>query len=195
MTRTRSGLFEHSEGIIVTMLLETDRLMLREWTADDAEAAFAISGDPEVTRYLGESGDPHPDVDYTRASLERTAARYPTWNGRGNWAAIEKSTGEVIGGGGLLELDGGPEVEVFYHFRRDRWGKGYATELTKALIAYAFERLNLPRVVGVAYPANIASHQVMLKPGMTHEGRRRSYEQNLEYFVIARPNADESLNG
>ncbi len=171
----------------MTIVLETDRLILREWTAGDAEEAFAYTSDPEVMRYLGATGEAHPDIAFTRASLERTAAHYPTWNGYGNWAAIEKSTGAVIGGGGLLELENGPDVEVFYHFRRDRWGMGYATELTKALINYGFERLNLPRAVGVAFPANTASHKVMLKAGMTHEGLRYVYEHDLELFVIERP--------
>jgi [ribosomal protein S5]-alanine N-acetyltransferase len=171
-------------------VLETDRLILREWTVDDAEAAFAISGDPDVTRYLGATGEPHPDIAYTRQRLESLSARYPTWNGCGNWAAVEKATGEVIGGGGLVELESGPDVEVFYHFRRDRWGMGYATEMTKALIAYAFDRMDLARVVGVAFPANTASHQVMLKSGMTHQGLHYCYDHNLEYFVIDRPTDD-----
>jgi ribosomal-protein-alanine N-acetyltransferase len=175
----------------VTIVLETGRLILREWTVDDAEAAIAISGDPEVTRYLGATGEPHPDIAYTRERLESLSARYPAWNGYGNWAAVEKVTTEVIGGGGLVELENGPDVEVFYHFRRDRWGMGYATELTNALIAYAFDRLDLPRVVGVAFPANTASHQVMLKAGMTHRGQRYVYEHHLEYFVIDRPTAVE----
>jgi RimJ/RimL family protein N-acetyltransferase len=174
----------------MTTVLETDRLILREWTPDDAEAAFAIFGDPEVTRYLGATGEPHPDVAHTRAGMERLADRYATWNGRGNWAAVEKAAGEIVGGGGLVELEGGPDLEVFYHFRRDCWGRGYGTELTIGLISYAFERLELPRVVGVAYPANVASHRVMLKAGMTHQGRRHVYDQDMEYFVVERPGAN-----
>ena len=176
-----------------TVILETDRLILRQWTPDDAEAAFAIFGDPEVSRYLGATGEPHPDVAYTRQRMERLANRYATWNGRGNWAAVEKASGEIIGGGGLVELEGGPDLEVFYHFRRDRWGLGYGTELTKGLIGYAFERLGLPRLVGIAYPANVASHRVMRKAGMTHQGRRHVYDHDMEYFTVERPAAGEEL--
>jgi RimJ/RimL family protein N-acetyltransferase len=171
----------------MTTILETDRLILRPWASGDAEAAFAILGDPEVTRYLGEDGKPFPDLAYTNAWLERIQERYVTWGSLGSWAAIEKTSGVIIGGGGLLELDGGPDVEVFYHFRRDRWGLGYATELTIALIAYAFDQLDLPRVVGVAYPANTASHRVMLKAGMTHQGLRQTYGTVMECFIIDRP--------
>ena len=92
----------------MTAILETDRLILRQWTPDDAEAAFAIFGDPEVARFLGATGEPHPDVAYTRERMERLAAHYPKWNGYGSWAAVEKATGEVIGGGGLVELERAP---------------------------------------------------------------------------------------
>jgi RimJ/RimL family protein N-acetyltransferase len=175
----------------MTNILETERLILRPWSDGDAEAAFAILGDPEVTRYLGEDGKPFADLAATQAWLERIQARYATWGSYGSWAAVEKSSGAVIGGGGLLELEGGPDVEVFYHFRRASWGMGYATELTSALIAYAFERLDLPRVVGVAYPANTASHRVMRKAGMTHEGLRPAYGTDMEWFAIDRPSSGQ----
>lgn len=171
----------------MSVVLETDRLVLRRWTVDDIGAAFAILGDPEVTRYLGESGEPFPDLAQTRAWLERIQGKYAEWGDYGSWAAAEKATGEVIGGGGLLPLEGGPDVEVFYHFRADCWGRGFATELTRALIEYAFDRLDLSRVVGVAYPANTASLRVMEKAGMTHQGRRSAYGIDMESFFIDRP--------
>ena len=168
-------------------ILETDRLLVREWTTDDAEAAFEIYGDPEVTRYLGGTGAPDPDVAYRRERLARIVSLYPEWNGLGLWAVVEKATGELIGCGELLPLDGGPEIEVGYHLRRDRWARGYATELTKALLVYGFERMELERIVAVAYPENTASHRVLLKAGLTHHGRQHAYGHDMEYFAIDRP--------
>jgi [ribosomal protein S5]-alanine N-acetyltransferase len=168
-------------------LLETDRLIVRPYTLDDAEAAFAFFGDPEVTRYLGYTGEPHPDLETTRQRLTAHAAAHSSPRGLDNWAVIEKSTGMLIGGGGLAELDESVDVEVFYHLRVDRWGNGYATELTRALIAYAFETLELPRVVGLAYTANTASQRVMMKAGMTHLGLRHAFGHDMEYFEIIRP--------
>ena len=176
-------------------ILETDRLILREWTTDDAEAAFAIYRDPEVTRYLGNSGAPDPDVGYRREWLGRIAARYPEWGGYGLWAAVEKASGEVIGCGELVPLEGGPEVEVGYHLRRDRWGMGYATELAMALVAYGFARLGLERIVAVAYPENVASHRVLLKAGLTHHGRRHTFGHDLEYFSIERGPGGQGARG
>lgn len=170
----------------MTMILETDRLTVRPWVSCDAEAAFAILGDPEVTRYLGEGGSVFPDLAHARGWLERIQRAYPTWGVLGSWAVVENETGLPIGGGGLLQLDDGPDVEVFYHFRRASWGHGYATELTRALIAYAFGATDLPRIIGLAYPENIASQRVMTKAGMTHLGRRHAYGADLEYFTIER---------
>jgi RimJ/RimL family protein N-acetyltransferase len=171
----------------MTVVLETDRLLVRPWESTDAEAAFEILGDPEVTRYLGETGDAFVDLDHIRDWLVRIDEKSQTWGAYGSWAVVEKAIGEVVGGGGLLPLEGGPDVEVFYHFRKRSWGNGFATELTRALLAYAFETTDLPRVVGVAYPANTASLHVLTKAGMTHVGQRPTFGSDLEFFVLDRP--------
>lgn len=175
----------------MTMVLETDRLMLREWSSDDAEAAFVFRGDPAVSRYLSATGEPHPDVAYTRSWLEEFIARYPVWNGLGHWAIVEKESGEVIGGAGLEELEENPDPQVFYNLRLDRWGRGYATEVARALIDHAFSHLGLSRVVGVAFADNAASLQVLHKTGMTYRGQVFAYGHQLEYFVIDRPPVDQ----
>jgi len=176
----------------MTTILETERLLVRPWEAGDVDDAFAILGDPEVTRYLGETGEAFTDRDRVREWLRRIDGKSAEWGAYGSWAAVEKSTNTVIGGGGLLELEGGPDVEVFYHFRKASWGHGFATELTSGLIAYAFATLDLPRVVGVAYPDNIASHRVMTKAGMTHLGLRQAYGHDLEYFEVTRPSTTQA---
>lgn len=169
------------------ILFETDRLLVRPWQLDDVESAFAILGDPEVTRYLGATGEPFADRDRVREWLARIESKSADWHPYGSWAVVDRATGEVVGGGGLLPLDDGPDVEVFYHLRRSRWGQGFATELTLGLIEYAFTHTELPRIIGLAYPGNVASHRVMEKAGMTHIGRRHAYGADLEYFVIDRP--------
>lgn len=174
----------------MTIVFETDRLIVRHWHEDDAEAAFAIFGDPDVMRFVGDTGEPHPDVAFTRERLRARSERWGTSTGLGNWATVEKSTGEVIGGGGLAYLEDLDEVEVFYHFRKDVWGKGYATELTVGLLDYGFAHLDQPKLIGLAYSENVASHRVMTKAGMTHLGLRHTYGADLEYFEIARPSRD-----
>jgi RimJ/RimL family protein N-acetyltransferase len=176
---------------MMPVLLETDRLLIRPWTIDDVEPAFAILGDPEVTRYLGATGEAFADRDRIRDWLERIDAKTAGWRPYGSWAVVEKLVGIPIGGGGLLPLDESDDVEVFYHFRQASWGHGYATELTRALIDYGFAATELPRIIGLAYPANTASHRVLTKAGMTHLGQRHAYGANLEYFAIERPSISE----
>lgn len=168
------------------VIFETERLVAREWAPDDAEAAFAIYGDPEVTRYLGATGEPDPNLAYRRERLAGMATRYAATPGYGMWALVERAGGDVIGGAGLLLLEEGPEVEIAYALRRRSWGHGYATEVARGVIEYGCGRLGLPRLVGLAYPANLASQRVLLKAGMIHRGRRQAYGHDLEWFEIER---------
>jgi RimJ/RimL family protein N-acetyltransferase len=165
-------------------IFETERLIVRPWSEDDADAAFMIFGDPEVMRFVGDTGEPHPSVEFTRERMRARGQQPSAATGLGNWATVEKATGQIIGGGGLWLLEDLDEVEVFYHFRKDRWGQGYATELTIGLLDYGFAHLDRQRLIGLAYSANTASHRVMTKAGMTHLGLRHAYGTDLEYFVI-----------
>ena len=170
----------------MSAIFETDRLILREWTIDDAEAAFAIYGDPEVTRYLGATGEPDPSLAYRQERMPAMVARYTDHPGYGIWAMVRRDDGEIIGGTGLMTLEEGPNVEIAYTLRHDAWGMGYATEVARGTIAYGFDALALEKLVGVAYPENVASHKVLLKAGMRHLGPRLAYGHQLEWFEIER---------
>lgn len=171
-------------------VFETDRLIMREWTIDDAEAAFAIYGDPEVTRYLGATGEPDPSLAYRRERMPAMVARYAAQPGCGIWAMTRRDDGVIIGGAGLVTLEDGPEVEIAYTLRRDAWGMGYATEVAQGTVGYGFDTLGLDRLVAVAYPANVASHRVLLKAGMRHLGQRSAYGHQLEWFEMEREERD-----
>lgn len=165
------------------MIYETERFWVRRWTVEDAEASFAIYGDPEVWVYMG-GGDGHTDVAQSRAGLERIVARYEEMPRMGLWAIVEKETGEIVGSVELVPLDGGPEIEVGYHLARRHWGRGIATEAARGAIAYGFEVLGLPRIVGVCYPENLASRRVLEKSGLVYERRGQWYGWVLDKFAI-----------
>ena len=166
------------------MILETEQLRLRPWTLtdEDVAAAFRIYGDPAVTGMMGQAPDAGPEV--TRAGLDRVVGRYAEWPGMGFWAVEVRANGEIVGGAGIKPLDGGPEIEVGYHLRCDAWGRGYATELARALVAYGFDRLGLDRIVGVARPDNLASRRILEKTGLVYLGTRRFYGMELAYYAI-----------
>jgi RimJ/RimL family protein N-acetyltransferase len=106
-------------------------------------------------------------------------------------AVTEREGGALVGDGGLHPLGGeGPDVELGYTLARSAWGRGYATELGRVLIDYAFGELAAPRVVAQVEPANTASRHVLAKLGMTAREERMAYGRpHLLYAVEAKPPA------
>lgn len=102
------------------MVIETERLWLRQFVPEDAEAVFRIQSDPEVMRYTGEA--PPANIEEIRLMLvERPIADYGRY-GFGRWACISKATGELIGGAGLKYLPELDDVDLGYRLRRDWLG-------------------------------------------------------------------------
>lgn len=148
--------------------VETERLWLRRWTAAQHSSALAdINSDPRVMRYLG-------GVGLSAAQSAEGAARYDAhWEqyGFGLWAAMEKSTGHVLGFIGLSHPLWNPElsaeVEVGWRLRRSAWGRGLATEGGAAALRAGFEHVGLEEVIAIVDPQNVASVAVTRKLGMT----------------------------
>jgi RimJ/RimL family protein N-acetyltransferase len=148
--------------------LETERLVLRRFSAADVNNLFALDSDPEVMRYLT-GGTPTPRDVIERDILPRFFRSYEPHDGFGYWAAEEKATGAFLGWFGFHPPDGsGPDnVELGYRLRRVAWGKGYATEGSRALIRRGFTEQGVRRVFATTYEDNLASRRVMEKVGMT----------------------------
>jgi RimJ/RimL family protein N-acetyltransferase len=170
---------------------ETERLIVRPWSVDDAEAAFAIYRDPEVWRYLG-GGEPPADLAAAGAMLRRWIDRSREKAPCGVWAVIERSTGSPIGSVMLWPLEDGPEIEVGYHFGKFAWGKGYATEAARAVIEHGFRVLDVDYLVGVVFPENPASQRVLEKVGMTYRGMREIFGFNLMHYKIDRVDVEQA---
>jgi RimJ/RimL family protein N-acetyltransferase len=173
-------------------LPETDRLIIRNWNPDtEAEQAFQIYRDPEVSRFLGA---PDESVEARREKLRQRNQKHRDLNeGSGYWAMEEKNTGELLGTIILQRLPDGagnltPEWEVGWHLKKSAWGKGYATEAGKTAIDYGFAVLKLPIIYAVVKPENHASIRVTQRLGMTPKGRTdRYYGTDLELFELRSP--------
>src|SRR5438552_894126 len=148
--------------------LETDRLLLRPWRADDFGAYARMCGDVEVMRYLNDA-KPFTVVEAWRSM----AAHVGHWclRGFGHWAVEEKATGEFIGRLGLMHPEGWPGFELGWTLRRESWGRGYATEGARRALAYAFEEMGRDRVISLIVPANVPSIRVAERLGERVEGR------------------------
>ncbi len=145
-------------------------MVLRRFTEADVEDLFDLDGDPEVMRFVT-GGKPTPRDVIRDDTLPRFLHYYERFEGFGFWAAIEKSTGEFLGWFHFRPPGGSPpdEAELGYRLKRSAWGKGYATEGSRALIHKGFTELGVRRVVASAMAVNSASRRVMEKAGLKLE--------------------------
>jgi ribosomal-protein-alanine N-acetyltransferase len=145
-------------------ILETPRLILREFVPDDVDALSRVLSDPEAMRFYPAPFDRNGVEDWIARNLRRCAK-----DGHGLWAMVLKSNGELIGDCGLVvqEVDGANEIEIGYHVRRDHWNQGFATEAARACRNFGFARLPVDRLVSIIRPENLPSRRVAEKNGMT----------------------------
>jgi len=168
------------------VIFETERLIARQWTLDDAEAAFRLYGDPEVVRFLG-GMQPIPTVEKVREYLAKVLDRY-AGTSMGMWPTIERESGDLVGAVLLKPLPEHTEIEVGWHLARAHWGKGYATESARAAIDYGFDQLGLSTIYAVVIPENTRSVAVARRLGMEELGRSSEYYGlELELFRIQKP--------
>lgn len=148
--------------------LETDRLLLRPFTAADADDLIALDGDPEVMRYLN-GGRPTSREEVETRVLPRLLHDHPRWGTRGYWAVQERATGVFLGWFEFRPLaeDGPAVVELGYRLNRAAWGRGYATEGSRALIHKGFTDLGVERVTAHTMAVNTGSRRVMEKSGLS----------------------------
>jgi RimJ/RimL family protein N-acetyltransferase len=90
----------------------------------------------------------------------------------------------LVGYCGLKPLDETKEIEIYYGFFRDVWGKGYATESAAAVLRFGFEETTLTRIVGCTHPENCASQKVLEKIGLVRDGEAHHYGMDLYYFAL-----------
>jgi RimJ/RimL family protein N-acetyltransferase len=151
----------------VHVFLETERLQLRRFTPEDVENLVDLDGDPEVMHFIT-GGRPTPRDEIVDDVLPAFFRHYERYAGYGFWAAVERSTGQFLGWFHLRPAEGAPpdEVELGYRLRRSAWGKGYATEGSRALIDKGFAELGVRRVVAFTMVVNVASRRVLEKASL-----------------------------
>ena len=163
--------------------LSTDRLALRPLTAAQRATLLAIFRDPYVRRYLWDSRIvDFADVDAVLAASDASFRAH----GVGIWcvSARAKQDGGVIGFAGARPVEG-PELELFYGFLPAYWGRGYALEAARAVLARAFA-LGQPRVWAGTDLENKASERVMQRLGMRFAGRETGGALPQIHYVIER---------
>lgn len=152
----------------MTVILETERLLLRHFVMADLDNLFSFHSDPDVVKYIP---DAPRTFEETKEELEWFMNGHPKFPELGLWATIYRETDQFIGRCGLLPwtIDERNEVEVAFALSKAYWGQGLATEVAQALIHYGFEHLQLSRLICLIEHGNQASIRVATKIGMTFE--------------------------
>ena len=146
--------------------LQTDRLTLRPLQPADAAAYAAVRFHPEVSKWLPPAqGDP---LEAALGSIARFAA---AWQER-RYAPWGVFLGDrLIGHGGLNFVPEFDATEVLWALHPDAWGRGYATEVARAALAYGFATLKLDLIFAITLPDNVASQAVMKRLGLIYRRR------------------------
>ena len=150
------------------IILTTPRLVIRQFTEDDADNLFHLNGDPEVMRYLT-GGKPTAREEIRDQIIPVHLGVYDRLDRLGTWAAESAATGEFLG---WFHFRPGPDgditnIDLGYRLRRPAWNQGYATEGSRALISMGFTHLGVGRVFAHTMTANTASRHVLEKCGLT----------------------------
>lgn len=167
----------------MTIILETERLILKTSSCENFKRVFELLSDKDVMRYIGNGSKTENEVRECLEKMVQHQEKHEFSFGD----LYHKKSGEYIGRAGLIYLamnDTQDEVEVGYQLHKKYWGHGYATEITSALIEWGFNHLRLNRIVAVIQPENQASQRVLEKSGMHYLGKTIYYGREVSKFEI-----------
>lgn len=162
---------------------ETDRLILRTLKPKDLEYVMDFWGNSEVMRYCGGSGDKKREEKaiefYINLQNEKGFSPY---------VVILKENSKVIGACGFNPTENDCEIELIYHFAKKYWGRGYATEAAKSCINYAFNNLEINKILASIDPRNKSSRNILEKLGFEYKYMKWCDQTKQEdlYFELSR---------
>lgn len=153
-------------------VLETERLVLREITATDAPALFAIHGDPELMRWFGT--DPAPNLEAASGLVDLFASWRALPNPGVRWALQLKGQTSLIGTCGLFGWNRKwHKCTLGYELGHEAQGNGFMQEAVSAALTWGFQNMELNRVEAQVHPSNTASLKSIRRLGFVEEGRLR----------------------
>lgn len=165
------------------MKLETNRLTLEHLQEKHFPFFHPLDMDPEVMKFIRKEAS---SVEAARISFDRLLNYNKTFPGYGAFAVTEKASSEFIGLGVLIHIELKPEnekYEVGYRLARSAWGKGFATEIAKRLIAYGFEDLGLSEIYGTTHPNHVVSQKTLMKAGLERIGDAPYYNGSAFFRI------------
>lgn len=163
------------------VVIETERLILREVEKSDAEFLYSLYSDPEFMRYIAKPVD---SVEKVRESIDRIHNNLYAKHGLGIWLVVHKESGESVGYSGYLiqEIDGSTEFEIAYGFARKFHGQGLATEAARAVKDWGVREKGLTRIISIVHVDNSRSANVALRNDMSLEKETVFKEMSVNIF-------------
>lgn len=143
--------------------LRSARLVLRRFAPGDLPLLTALNADPQVMRWLGGVMTAQQSAEMLQGRILRYYDEHP---GLGVWATLRRDSGECIGFHLLNHIQGETQVQVGYRLFPQHWGRGYATEMSMALLDYGYRRLGLYNIAAITALDNHASQRVLTKAGL-----------------------------
>ena len=165
------------------IIFETERLIVRQFTKEDKDNFFLLSGNETIMQYIRAVSTKEQSDKFL---LENIAA-YEKNPKSGRWAVMEKADGSFAGSFAIIPMPSAPEkIQLGYSLRLENWGRGFATELTKAGLDYFMKHYSHPVIHGITEVLNVASQKVLLKAGFQPAGTIVEEEKELLMFVVKR---------
>jgi len=164
-------------------VLETERLLLRQLTTDDAEFILELLNEPSFIQNIGDRGV--RTLEAARLYILNGPVASYAKNGFGSYLVILKETNESIGMCGLIKRDGLEDVDIGYAFLPKFWSRGYAVESALAIKTYAKDVIELKRMVAITDPANEGSIRVLERLGLRFEKMIRLSQDDIELKLFA----------
>jgi ribosomal-protein-alanine N-acetyltransferase len=163
-------------------LFETERLLVRPFTLDDADDFFRLYGDPEVMRFIRPAKTREECDVYLREAVA-WMQEHPLM---GRWLAWDKHLKEMVGSLGVLPVEKSDKVQFGYAFLKEHWGKGYATEAAHGGVRFFFNASKHNILYAYTEPANTGSQSVLLKAGFVRYGMAVLEEKEVDEFILKR---------
>lgn len=172
--------------IFVNCWIETERMILRPYAMEDAPALQRIASDPKVLEYMPDDPLTVEEVkDIITWSIGSHKRNTKEKLHKLNLSILSKETGQLIGWCGLGPADWDQsQIEIYYTIASQHWGKGLATEATNALKDYAFETIELKKLVRIVAVNNAASNRVLFKLGMKYEGQLETLPEDCDPYFL-----------
>ena len=164
-------------------VFETERLIVRHFTANDYDNYFSLQGNGEVMQYIR----PPRTREESDSFLTGKILAAPPTDYKGFWAVERKDDGLFIGCFVIIPIpDDVEKTQIGYSFLPEHWGKGYATEVSKEGVNYFYNKTPLTEIYGVTETPNIASQKVLLKAGFKFLETKMEGEKELLVFIVRR---------